>query len=273
MKMKHATETRIRTSHQHKASGTKASCTAACLAFSLFGWHSPVFADMLLGIYAGVGGWQADYNGEFASEGSNIDVDADLAIDGDHQSFIYVALEHPIPLLPNVKISKTDLKNSSTTQLSSTISFEGSTFTSGESVETDLDLSHTDFVAYYEILDNWVSLDAGFTARHFTGDASITGNTLAESADLDAWVPMGYLKAQFDLPLTGLYAGGEVNAISFNDNRITDYSLRIGFDTALRLGVELGYRSMMLELKDVDDQDFVSDLEMDGAYLALTLHI
>jgi len=246
--------------------------TLACACLSLVMLGSPAMADTIFGIYAGVGSWNSDFDGDIASLGSNIDLSTDLAFDRESQNFIYVALEHPIPLLPNIKVARTALEGESTTVLNSTLSFEGSTFSTGESVQSTLDLSHTDFVGYYEVLDNWISLDLGLNIRNFSGEARLSGSTVAES-DLSAWVPLGYAKAQFDLPFSGFYLGADVNALSFDDNEIADITVRVGYESILGFGAELGYRKLTLELSDVEDDSFQSDLDTDGAYLALTLHI
>lgn len=230
-------------------------------------------ADTILGIYAGVGSWNASPDGVFSSQGNNIDVESDLGFDSDQQNFLYAALEHPIPFLPNIKLSRTDLDNQASSTLQTDIEFENVTYSANENVNTTLDLTHTDVVAYYEILDNWVSLDIGLTARNFTGEASLRTDTLNEQVEIEAWIPLGYGKAQFELPFTGFYVGGEIHAIAFDDNGITDYSLRLGYESALRFGAELGYRKMTLELEDVDDANFNSDVNADGFYLSLTLHI
>jgi outer membrane protein len=230
-------------------------------------------ADTILGVYAGIGSWNAGTDGVFASQGDNIDIAGDLGFDSDQQNFFYAALEHPIPVIPNLKISQTALDNDSTNQVSSGFIFEGEAFNQNDLVDTTLDLTHTDFTAYYEVLDNWISLDIGLTARHFDGEASLTANGNNEQVDVEAWVPLGYVKAQFDLPLTGFYAGGEANAITFDDNGITDYTLRIGYESIFRFGAELGYRKLKLELDDTDDEDFTSDITIDGVYIAVTLHI
>lgn len=232
-----------------------------------------VQADTILGIYAGIGSWNASPEGVISSQGNDINIVSDLGFDSEQQNFLYAALEHPIPFLPNLKLSRTDLDTEASSELQTDITFEGQTFSASERVNTTLDLTHTDFIAYYEILDNWISLDLGLTARNFTGEASLRSDTLNERVDIEAWVPLAYGKAQFDLPFTGFYVGGEIHAIAFDDNSISDYSLRVGYESVFRFGAELGYRKMSLELDEVDDDNFKGDLDIDGVYLSVTLHI
>ncbi len=229
-------------------------------------------ADTIFGVYAGIGQWQTSYSGNFSSIGSSIDIESDLAFDDENQNFFYAAVEHPIPLIPNFKIKSTDLDSTVNTSLSRTITFQGNAFTVGSiPVEATLDLSHRDFTLYYELLDNWVSLDLGFTARHFDGTATLTQSGTTAEQDLDEWVPTAYGAASFELPFSGFYAAAEINAIGFNSSNITDYTLKLGYESTLRVGAELGYRSINFSLEDIDE--FESDLDIDGLYFALTLHI
>lgn len=229
-------------------------------------------ADTLLGIYAGAGIWNADYSGDAGVD--SIDIN-DLGLDDESNNFYYVALEHPVPLLPNIKLQHTEIDSTETGVISETFKLDDVTFTASEQVVTDVDLSHTDAVLYYEILDNWVSLDAGLTLRSFNGDLSVAStNTpaLAESVELDAVIPLIYVKAQFDLPLSGFSIGADANIVAYSGNTLSDASARIAyeFESIVDLGLELGYRHMALEVDDIDDLE--ADLTIDGPYAAVTLH-
>src|SRR5690606_38517562 len=202
-------------------------------------------ADTILGIYAGAGQWQADYSGNAGDP--SIDVEA-LGLKDSDNNFYYVALEHPVPLIPNIKLQKTDISSAQRATINQTFVLDETTFTLGSEVISDFDLSHVDATLYYELLDNWVNLDVGLTIRKF--DGYVTANTedglVSESVDLDEAIPMLYAKAQFDLPLTGFSAGVDGNAVNYSGNSLTDYSAKIHymFDSALDIGLEAGYRQM-----------------------------
>jgi outer membrane protein len=128
---------------------------------------------------------------------------------------------------------------------------------------------------YYEILDNWISLDIGLTARLFDGSVSFDGAVGSKSnEDLNFVVPMGYAMAQFELPLSGLYAGGDVNVISMGGNTLSDINVQVGYDFPLPvidLGVAVGYRQFGLKLDD-DLGDFETDVNVSGPYVNATFH-
>jgi outer membrane protein len=228
-------------------------------------------ADTILGVYAGAGAWMTGTSGNI---GSDIDLEDDLKLDDSTSIQFYVALEHPVPLIPNVRIKRTDLTIDGDGSITGSV---GDISLTGD-VKSTLDLSHTDFTLYYEILDNWISLDVGLTARLFDGSISFDGTGVAASSssneDLSFVVPMGYAMAQFELPLSGLYAGGDVNVISMGGNTLSDINVQVGYDFPLPvidLGIAVGYRQFGLKLDD-DLGDFETDVNVSGPYVNATFH-
>ena len=240
-------------------------CTAGALTLPLSS-----HADTVLGLYLGAYSWQSSFSGDLGTDGdSDIDSEKDLGFDSSEANTVfYAALEHPIPVLPNIRLQKTALEVDGSSD-SVTFTFDGANFSSA--VSTDVDFSHTDLTLYYEILDNWVSLDVGITARKFDGSILITDNaTTSREVSLDATIPLGYLKAQFDLPFTGLSVGVDGNFIGYSGNSISDVNAMLNYEMSFGLGLALGYRSMSLELDDVDDLN--TKLTFDGYYGAITYH-
>lgn len=229
---------------------------------------SPIAAaDTILGVYAGAGQWQADYSGNAGDPSINIKT---LGLNESDNNFYYIALEHPAPIIPNIKLQKVDISSQQTATIDQTFTIDGTTFTAGTEVESDFDLSHIDMVLYYEILDNWLNLDLGLNVRKFDGYVTAENEFESESVDLDETIPMLYAKAQFNLPFSGFSAGVEGSGISYDGNRLTDYTARVHymFDSVLDLGVEVGYRTMSLKI----DEDVTADVELKGPYAAVLFH-
>lgn len=250
----------------------KSLATATLLGLGL-SLSTVTYADTVFGLYVGGGAIDYDLSGDFTDledGGTNIDFEDDLGFEGDSGNYFYVAIEHPIPILPNLKIARSEIEESSRTVLGSAITFDGTTFPQGTPIQADIDASHTDFTFYYELLDNWVNLDLGLTARQFDGELQAASFTETAQVDLDFTVPMLYGKAQFDLPLTGLYVGVEGNWIGAGGAQLYDLWGKVGYTFAFGLGLEAGLRKLALELDDVDDLD--ADLTLDGTYLAATFH-
>lgn len=229
-------------------------------------------ADTIFGIYAGAGSWQTDYSGEAGDPALSA---GELGIDEKNNTFFYIALEHPVPLIPNIKIQQTDLTSRQTATITENFTIDDEDFFAGDEVTTDFDLSHTDATLYYEILDNWVNADVGVTVRKYSGymkaEAESESVNKSENVDIDQTLPMLYAKFQFDLPFTGFSAGLEGNYISYSDSTLSDFSAKVGymFDSAFDIGLELGYRQSNMKL---DEDDVTADLELSGPYLAALFH-
>jgi outer membrane protein len=229
---------------------------------------SHTHADTLLGIYAGAGTWQSEYAGDIGKPSTSA---ADLGIEDSDNNFYYIALEHPIPLIPNIKVQQTNITNQQSSVLEKTFSIGNINYSTGTEIATDFDLSYTDATLYYELLDNWVTLDLGVTLRKYSGYLEAKSVNSREKTDIDVQVPLAYGHAQFELPFTGFFAGLEGNYISYDGNDLADYSAKIGysFDSVLDVGVEVGYRALTV---NIDDGDVQTNLDIKGPYAAAIFH-
>ncbi|OTG64318.1 TIGR04219 family outer membrane beta-barrel protein [Acinetobacter silvestris] len=167
-----------------------------------------------------------------------------------------VAFEHPIPIIPNVKLKYTKLD----TETKSNI----------ELAKTKIDLDHTDFILYYEILDNIVKADIGVGATKLNG----TVKQLTQNLDIDKYAPIIYAEAGAKLPFTGLSTKAEATYTNVNDVKITDAQAEVQYDfvksIVLDLGVKVGYRVLNIELNDLDKRDMKFDFK--GPYIGLDAH-
>ena len=240
------------------------------LASSLLAVSNLALADTL-GLKIGINAWQQSFDGSVRSGGlgSAIDLENDLNYDGDTGANVYASFEHPIPLIPNFRIENTGLKVEENNTLIRDIDFDGGSYVTATPFEATIDLSHTDFTAYYEVLDNWVSLDIGVTARFFQEGVELSNLRQAGTIDIDYTLPMVYAAVKFELPLSGLYVGGKANASDYDKRDVLDYSVNLGYETDLGLGLELGYRSLSVE-ESSRQEDY--DITVDGAYAGVFFH-
>lgn len=226
-----------------------------------------------LGVRLGVGQWQSQAGGDLGRDGA--DLAGELRLGGSDHNYYALSFEHPLPGLPNLRLSKVDMSVGADAVLVRDVRFEEVQFAAGEQIQTALDLSHTDLTLYYEFLDNLVSADLGMTLRQFDGRAAITGEFQDEVLELDTLVPLAYGRARVDLPFTGLAAAIDGNFMNVDQLQLVDWSAQLQYNwemlPAVNAGVILGYRKMVLELDDFDDLH--ADSHFDGFYLALELHI
>jgi outer membrane protein len=206
--------------------------------------------------------WYAGLSGYAAKGSDRVDAEDDLNFENDSFFELAASIEHPVPIIPNVRLRYTDLDQTEKSNIGS--NFDGVT---GD-IETNLDLSHIGAVFYYEILDNWVSVDVGLDIRKFDGQLKISDDVNESLTDIDETLPLGYVAAEFAMPFTDMALGAEISAISYSGNSIHDARIRLrqGFSLAF---VELGYRQMGIKLDDVSDLDV--DLDFSGVYFSTGL--
>lgn len=229
------------------------------------------YADDLFGVYAGFGLWQQSASGDLRSGAVTVDVEEDLGVDDDDNALAYLALEHPVPVLPNLRLQYARNSLTGSDDLTRSIEINGVTFGATESVATDLDLTQADLVLYYEVLDNVVSLDLGLVARLVDGSLEVASATQAAQAEFEGALPLLYAAARVDLPFSGLWVAAQAQGLAYDGNSLTEYALQVGYESALGLGGELGWRSFNLELEAFDDLD-QAEIEISGPYLMLNYH-
>lgn len=226
-----------------------------------------------LGFRIEVGQWNQSFEGDVQSGPDTIDIEDTLGLDDESNNFYAVTLEHPIPILPNIRLSRTEVEVKETTDINDSFTFEGVTYPLSDRVTTDADLSHTDATLYYEVLDNWVSLDIGLNFRQFDEGIIITSQSSGTAElDVDGVLPMIYAAVKFDLPISGLYISADASGISYKDSSIMDYKVNIGYESSIGLGIEGGLRTFDIDYEDEDDSDEQADLSINGAYASVFYH-
>lgn len=235
-----------------------------------------VQADTLLGLYIGGHMWANQADGTFG-EGSNNQAVFDF--NDENQGSFFVALEHPIPLIPNIKIASTTLDTVGGATITGSFTFDGNTYSANSALDTTFDASYVDYTFYYELLDNdLLTFDLGITARDLESQINVVGDISGTSTSSDLSVsgiiPLLYVNTVIGLPFTGFNIFAEANFLSYDDNTVYDYQIGVSYalldNLAVDLDLTLGYRSVKLELDDIDD--LYSDLTFDGVFAGATVH-
>ena len=225
---------------------------------------APLANADVLGVGANVSYWDSDFSGEVVNKDSAVDIEKDLNLDSDSNANFTAFFEHPIPVLPNVRLNYTSISQSGRGEIGPE-EFDGIVNTD---VKSDLDIDQFDVTLYYEVLDNWVNLDLGLTARNFDGELVVRDQANIANiskTSVDAVVPMGYLAARFDLPLTGVSVGAEGNVISYSGDSLHDFNAYGQYEFAM-LQLRAGYRQMSIDYEDDDDK---LDVEMSGPFASV----
>ncbi len=231
-------------------------------------------ADTLLGLYIGGHVWANQADGSFGEGETN---QAAFDFNDENQGGFFVALEHPIPLIPNIKIASTTLDTVGATTISDSFTFEGITYNANSTLDTTFDASYVDYTFYYEVLDNdLVTFDFGITARDLNSQINVEEAASLQSSDLSVSgiIPLFYVNTIIGLPFTGFNVFAEANFLSYDSNTVYDYQIGVSYELldnlAVDLDLTLGYRAVKLALNDIDD--LYSDLTFDGVFAGAIVH-
>lgn len=238
---------------------------AAALLSSLV--TSSAQAATVVGFKIGGDYWQADATGTFSDD---VGQPQAFHYDSSAQGSIWVAIEHPIPILPNLMIRENRLDEKGTIADADFI-FNSRQFEGDLTAYTDL--SNTDFVLYYELLDNdIVALDLGASYKKMSGSIRVVDEDLyPEQKNIDSGVVMAYASAKFGLPGFGLYGFADVMT-GLNETSVYDYSLGLGWEfdgTALDYRVRAGYRDFNFDVRQFSS--ITSDLQFKGYFAGVEI--
>lgn len=232
----------------------------------LMALSSPLTANAdTLSISAGGGVWNTSPSGTFqkTNDPAAVDVKDNLFWGDESQGYLFATLEHPVPIIPNVKLMYTKVDQSGSGDTSFT--FDGDLYSG--TVSNEFSIETTDLIAYYEVLDNVVSLDLGLNIRNLKIDYTINDSSNITDS-LDETVPMLYILVGAS-PWPELIISGEMSYIAYSGSTISDITAKIAYTTSFLLGVEAGYRSQKYEFDDVSGTD--ANLTLDGPFVGAYL--
>ena len=214
-----------------------------------------------LGIFNHSPDGYASYTLPFGYSGTSADLANTLGFSETQDVFLKLYIEHPLPILPNVKLAYTTLSHEANNDV--TLFTWGDIVNFTGEVDSSLSLDMTDATLYYEVFDNWVNLDVGLTLRYLSGDMAVNHEALSFST----FVPLLYAKTRFDFPLTDISLQLEANAVSYADITSYDYELSARYTLAMGIGLEAGYKAFHLDSNDLLG-GFDANIDFSGPYAA-----
>ena len=230
---------------------------------------STTFADMAggevsVGAYSHSPSGAASYSIPFVNIGSSADLEDTFGWSTNSDFMFKAYIEHPLPLIPNLKLGYTNLTHTGTGS-STQFNWGNLVDFSGE-LDTSLDMGITDVTAYYEVLDNYVELDLGLTLRYLFGEiavnprvlgSTVTGSTSAsigaETVSFSTLTPMLYSKIRFTIPSTDISFQLESNIMNYGETVFYDYELGIRYTFSFGLGIEGGFKALHLDSATLED--------------------
>ena len=229
-----------------------------------------VNADFL-GAEVGYAAWSPSLTGDIRKGTGTLDFEKDLGYgSSEANSFMWAYIDHPLPLIPNLKVQKTSYSDNATGVIQTSVNFAGESFNISNPVTSSLTLNQLDVIPYWRILDNWVNLDIGFNFKSIDGNIKADTATAHANEDFSAIIPMLYGKARFDMPFTGLSVEADISYISLAGNSFSDMKAGVVYETTFGLGATLGIRQEKLTLDDIDG--VYGDVNIEGIYAGVFFH-
>ena len=185
---------------------------------------SPLMANAdTLSVSAGGGVWNESPSGNFQTTIDPVDVDIEDSLfwDKESQGYFFITIDHFVPIIPNVRLMHTKIDHSGSGDAN--FSFDGINFNGN--VSNDFSMETTDIIAYYEILDNIVSLDIGLNLRNLKIDYTITGDdgsggSSTTTDSVSETIPMLYVLVGVS-PISDLIISGELSYMTYDGSTVS----------------------------------------------------
>jgi outer membrane protein len=239
-------------------------------------------AGFLIDFEASIGAVQQKPSGyvsyRAASVADRIDVKNDVRLGDETKQWAKFKLEHPIPLIPNIKLAYMPMKFDGSRVLTRDINWGGRTYQANADLNLSVKLDRVDTTLYYNfpfiktVTAGKLDVEFGLNVRTIMFDAKlsgrerVTGQSISESKAITLPIPIGHLAAEIR-PISLMSLVGELNYIGYKNNAYYDYvaGLRLNspMRTPLKPFVEVGYRHEKLK---IDEQDVKADLNIKGLY-------
>jgi outer membrane protein len=240
-------------------------------------------AGFLIDFEASIGAIQQKPSGyvsyEAESDNDRLDVKNDANLGDKTKPWAKFKLEHPIPLIPNIKLAYMPMKFDGSGNVQRTVTWGNNTYNLDQGFNLSVKLDRIDTTLYYNFpfiktaTAGKLDVEFGLNVRTIMFDGKLSGTTVAgqsisESASITLPIPMGHLAAEIR-PINQVSLVGELNYISYSKNAYYDYvaGLRLSphglLRTPLKPFVEVGYRYEKLK---IDEEGVKTDLKVKGLY-------
>ncbi|MFZ8785682.1 TIGR04219 family outer membrane beta-barrel protein [Thermocrinis sp.] len=241
-------------------------------------------AGPLIDFEASIGAIQQKPRGyvsyEAESDNDRIDVKKDANLGDKTKPWVKLKLEHPIPVLPNVKLSYMPMKFDGSGNVARTIKWGDNRYDLSADFNLSVKLDRVDTTLYYNLpfiktaTAGKLDVEFGLNVRtimfdgKLSGRESCTGQSISESKSITLPIPMGHLATEIR-PINQVSLVGELNYIGYRKNTYYDYAVGLrlnshGFvQTTLKPFVEVGYRYEKLK---IDEEGVKTDLKVKGLY-------
>jgi outer membrane protein len=254
---------------------------------SIFLFAGSSKAGFLIDFEASVGAIQQKPKGyvsyKLGSDADKIDVKNDARLGDETKPWAKLKLEHPIPIIPNIKLAYMPMKFDGSGVLTRDIKWGDYTYRANTDFNLSVKLDRVDTTLYYNLpfikktaTAGKLDIEFGLNVRTIMFYGKLDGTTtegqrISESKSITLPIPMGHLAAEIK-PINQVSLLGEFNYIGYRGNAYYDYraGLRLNshglVQAPLKPFIEVSYRYEKLKF---DKSDVKTDLKVKGGYVSV----
>lgn len=219
----------------------------SALFVSLIG-VSVASAATVLGFSAEANYYSPTVSGNFSYTGNGTTTHTRFSDDTQSSYQLSAYLEHPLPILPNLRIDYTP-----------ETTFSGADSSIGTN---NVSFKQLDGTLYYELLDNVVDLDVGVTFKALDGKIEGSANQ-----DFNVLIPMIYLSTGIKIPALPIHVVGDVKYVGYHGDSMTDARLKAMWDIVAGLQAQAGLRYESIK---IDNRENINaDVTFKGPFIGL----
>jgi outer membrane protein len=212
------------------------------------------------------------------SDNDRIDVKNDARLGDKTKPWVKFKLEHPTPVIPNIKLAYMPMKFDGSGVLTRDINWGGRRYQANADFNLSVKLDRVDTTLYYNLpfiktaTAGKLDVELGLNVRTVMFDGKLSGTTtggqrVTEGESIILLIPMGHLAAEIR-PISLVSLVGELNYMGYKNiayyyDYVAGLRLNPPVRTPLKPFVEVGYRHEKLK---IDVQDVKADLNIKGLY-------
>jgi len=224
-------------------------------------------------IEGAVGIWNHDPNGMINYNGDDIELNTDLSLSDRNDISLWFRIEHPVPMLPDIKVQYTPIKVKDTNSTNRVFVFGGHSF--DDAVRSELEMDIFDVQLYNHLpflqLASLKSLDItyGLNFRFLNASAFIEEIKSVDARSRSFSTPLVMLCGGFRIaPVDRFSLIGDIQGTAYNGKHWYDITAEVQvapINKYVFLGI--GYRYQDFKIDDVED--VTADQTMQGWFAEL----
>ena len=222
----------------------------------------------------GGGVWNSSPSGYIVDSDIKSKLKDDIGLKTKASPYFWILFKHPIILVPNLRVEYLDLNYKSKVPADKIFVLDKNTFKEGSNVE--FSFKQTDFIFYYNLLDNtfWLTLDLGLDIKVYKAYVKASSSNLNSKINLNFALPFAYARSRTQLPFMDLGFEVEGKYLSYKGSNFYDALAKIDYvfsEGSLDLGLELGYKKQKIKIVSdkFKNKNLKTDISFSGPFLGL----